>query len=727
MDYNLPLGGIKKQNSQFNNNNKYLTFLLGENLKNIKINYNIKRSDSFNNTLLSNNRHIPNRNAMNKFNNFMNKFDKLKPNTPSNNIIFKLGQNNDISIKNINKNLRRTKDSFFRRKEISNISQKEEKHLNRNRSAKNIKSSDLNLFNKDYKININQNNNKIYINYYMKNINSTNKYPINNKLISNYNQNLNQFLNYQDNTKKAKEKHSQENSQGYSRNKQKELLLSLNPLYIITRRKIGSQSSSNNYYIKKNQNFLKFNNNSVNSERININKNKKFIQLKTPQNKKNILKGFKTPIYKIKRNILKTNDLSVTKKIKLSSISTKEHNMLQNKANSEVSFTLNEKEINEIKENAEEKEIKKIIKGYNAVTQAGADKNFYRKINQDYYIIETNINNIKNFSIFGVLDGHGLYGHLISLFVGKYMSNSFINHPEIKSCSDLDELYFKLKINNFALIQEIFVNAEKELYNEEFDSNFSGTTCIIVIQLGEKLICANSGDSRAILIYNEKEALLDNIKSDKKMKESDTNFYQIKNIIAPFSSYRNNIHNVLRASSSMGSLDIKKNKKLSQKASINKNILIDNKSTNIFYLSHDLKPTLPLEKKRIIENGGRVEKYIQEDGTSNGPERVWVQDEMYPGLAMSRSIGDFIASSVGVIPNPEIIEYNINNSSKYMIIASDGLWQFMSNEKVMNIANQYYPKRDPLDMCNELIREAGISWDREELPRDDITVLVVYF
>ena len=122
-----------------------------------------------------------------------------------------------------------------------------------------------------------------------------------------------------------------------------------------------------------------------------------------------------------------------------------------------------------------------------------------------------------------------------------------------------------------------------------------------------------------------------------------------------------------------------------------------------------------------------MEKYIEKDGTENGPYRVWVQDEMYPGLAMSRSIGDFIASSVGVIPNPEIIEYNINKSSMYMIIASDGIWQFMSNEKVMNIANQFYPKKDPIDLCNELIKEANISWDKEGLPRDDITVLVVYF
>ena len=464
------------------------------------------------------------------------------------------------------------------------------------------------------------------------------------------------------------------------------------------------------------------------------------MQLKNPQNNKPIFKDYKTPIYKIKKNILKAKELFLNKKIKLSSVSTKGQKTKDNKSKSEMNYTWNEKDFKRKKDISEIKEIKEIIKGCIGVTQAGQDFNFYRKINQDYYVIETNINGIKNFNIFCVLDGHGLYGHLISLFVGKYMRSSFINHEEIKSCSDLEEIYLKLKNDNFSIINEIFVNAEKELYTQEFDSNFSGTTCIIVIQLGENLICANSGDSRAILIYNQKELLNLNNNNDKnnttsksnKMKDSETNFYQIKNIISPFSSYRNIFKNSLRASASVSSLDIKNLNKFTQRSSqrfsLNKITKIpDNTPKGIFCLSNDLKPTLPLEKQRIIENGGRVEQFIENDGTTNGPYRVWVQDEMYPGLAMSRSIGDFIASSVGVIPNPEIIEYNLNNSSKYMIIASDGIWQFMSNEKVMNIANQYYPKRDPIDMCNELIREANIAWDKEGIPRDDITVLVVYF
>jgi len=47
---------------------------------------------------------------------------------------------------------------------------------------------------------------------------------------------------------------------------------------------------------------------------------------------------------------------------------------------------------------------------------------------------------------------------------------------------------------------------------------------------------------------------------------------------------------------------------------------------------------------------------------------------------MSRSLGDYVAQSVGVIPDPEIILYDIKIEDRVIIIASDGVWEFMSNE-----------------------------------------------
>jgi hypothetical protein len=41
--------------------------------------------------------------------------------------------------------------------------------------------------------------------------------------------------------------------------------------------------------------------------------------------------------------------------------------------------------------------------------------------------------------------------------------------------------------------------------------------------------------------------------------------------------------------------------------------------------------------------------------------RVWIKDDSIPGLAMSRSFGDKIASMVGVVALPGNSEYNRRN------------------------------------------------------------------
>jgi len=61
----------------------------------------------------------------------------------------------------------------------------------------------------------------------------------------------------------------------------------------------------------------------------------------------------------------------------------------------------------------------------------------------------------------------------------------------------------------------------------------------------------------------------------------------------------------------------------------------------------DHKPELPEEKKRIIESGGRVDTYYDYNGQPMGPYRVWMKEQNIPGLAMSRSLGDLVAASVG--------------------------------------------------------------------------------
>ena len=300
------------------------------------------------------------------------------------------------------------------------------------------------------------------------------------------------------------------------------------------------------------------------------------------------------------------------------------------------------------------------VKLCKATSVAGKSENGLKKINQDSYILERNINGILNFNIFGVLDGHGINGHLVSQFVCRYIINRIKNHNIIKNLKIPKEIYHILKANGYEIVANIFTDADAQLKKQKFNVERSGTTCVLVIELEEHIICANAGDSRGIVVFDDS----------------------------------------------------------------NNNNLTD---TKIYPLSFDCKPENPYERQRIYENGGTVEQIYNEDGKGVGPFRVWIKGQDYPGLAMSRSIGDMEAKTIGVIPNPQIIEYEINQRSKYMIICSDGIWEFISNEEAMKIGNKYYLRNDPLGLCQELTNKSTNIWIKEDIVIDDITVVVVFF
>ena len=291
------------------------------------------------------------------------------------------------------------------------------------------------------------------------------------------------------------------------------------------------------------------------------------------------------------------------------------------------------------------------IKKYGAYSQAGKGEDGFTKVNQDSFFVLQNQYNFKDFNIFCVLDGHGVNGHLVSRFITKYFTSFFKNNKKMNSNNDEDAVYYRIKKKECDIIKRAFKHAERDLEkNTDIDANFSGTTCVMVLQVGEKIVCANVGDSRAIMV-----------------KEN--------NIIIP--------------------------------------------------LSIDQKPDDPEEKKRIEENGGEMSQF-EEDGEKSGPFRVWKKGEAYPGIAMSRSIGDFIATSLGVIPVPKFINEKIDKDTKFIVVASDGVWEFLDNKKVADIVMPFYKKDDPDGACKALIKESTQWWNQEDVVVDDITVIVVF-
>ena len=143
-------------------------------------------------------------------------------------------------------------------------------------------------------------------------------------------------------------------------------------------------------------------------------------------------------------------------------------------------------------------------------------------------------------------------------------------------------------------------------------------------------------------------------------------------------------------------------------------------------LSRDQKPSEQDEYERIINCGGRIESFKDENGNYIGPERVWLKDEDVPGLAMSRSFGDEVAHTVGVSTEPEIKEYFFLEEDKFIIIASDGLWEFISSDECVEMVKEFYLNNDIDGALNYLYKESSKRWIMEEEVIDDITILMAF-
>ena len=142
-------------------------------------------------------------------------------------------------------------------------------------------------------------------------------------------------------------------------------------------------------------------------------------------------------------------------------------------------------------------------------------------------------------------------------------------------------------------------------------------------------------------------------------------------------------------------------------------------------LTMDHKPNSPGELERIDEAGGRVARLQDESGEEVGPHRVWLRYAWIPGLAMSRALGDALAHRVGVTSEPEISTHEMDASDRFLILASDGIWEFITNEEAVMIAASC---NSPDEAASKLVAEAHSRWVQEEDGIvDDITVVVVAF
>uniref|UniRef100_A0A2P2JW98 protein-serine/threonine phosphatase n=1 Tax=Rhizophora mucronata TaxID=61149 RepID=A0A2P2JW98_RHIMU len=139
-------------------------------------------------------------------------------------------------------------------------------------------------------------------------------------------------------------------------------------------------------------------------------------------------------------------------------------------------------------------------------------------------------------------------------------------------------------------------------------------------------------------------------------------------------------------------------------------------------LTIDFKPNLTQEAERILQSNGRV--FCQDD--EPGVHRVWLPDEESPGLAISRAFGDYCVKDFGLISVPEVTQRHITTKDQFVILATDGVWDVVSNQEAMQIV---WSTPDRAKAAKRLVQSAVRAWKhkRRGIAMDDISAICLFF
>ncbi|CAE7026449.1 unnamed protein product, partial [Symbiodinium sp. KB8] len=127
------------------------------------------------------------------------------------------------------------------------------------------------------------------------------------------------------------------------------------------------------------------------------------------------------------------------------------------------------------------------------------------------------------------------------------------------------------------------------------------------------------------------------------------------------------------------------------------------------------------ERQRIEAAGGQV---VQLEGDI--PLRVFLKGELYPGLVITRALGDKIGAKAGVSCEPDVRAVERRPEWQFLLMCSDGVWEFCDFQEAADIIFKYPPSKAQ-EAAEVLAKEAWERWVKEEgNVVDDITVIVCW-
>ena len=314
----------------------------------------------------------------------------------------------------------------------------------------------------------------------------------------------------------------------------------------------------------------------------------------------------------------------------------------------------------------------------------GLDPRGGNKACQDFSFIEV----VQDILLAGEFDGHGYMGESVVIYCKRFAVSYLSAH--------LDQARLQPQEFLIALNEDCDEGLKKTV-----DCRISGCTAVILLYVSGTMYFSCVGDSRAVLATT-----------------------------MPFKGFTQPPR--------------REDKELLDEIKVKRQISLDHTLT-AEQVTEDQKPEDPEELARIQKAGGVVMRLEDEFGQKVGPYRVWKVEGMYPGIAMSRSLGDIIAQEIGVISTPVITTHAVNTDHDYFVVlASDGVWDVMENQEVCDFIEAFRNKSprnvslpQRLDVVEPgavtisqlLCEEARARWlsvvEAEDVLIDDISCVIV--
>eukprot|EP00250_Pteridium_aquilinum_P021466 c25134_g1_i2 orf=1085-2527(-) len=281
--------------------------------------------------------------------------------------------------------------------------------------------------------------------------------------------------------------------------------------------------------------------------------------------------------------------------------------------------------------------------------------------------------------LYGVFDGH--LGDAASDFAARSLTERFLHHfssgfmtgnttfnmspmaghPSFNISSMIAVMpWFKASL--LAAISDIDAAFTKVAAAHDIKS---GSTACTALRVHDQILVANVGDSKAFLCSSCKGG---GHRSDQHFRDPNLNQAAIR-------SYKKTRHRMSRMSG-------------------DESFHSHSEGVCVKMLSSDHRPDRPDEKLRIEASGGFV--------TGGSLPRV------NGLLAVSRSIGDIDLRRYGVISEPELSGWHqISDDDKFLILASDGIFEKLSPQEVCNVLHALGLEQDLTSIMDRLEEENG--------------------